>query len=328
MYIRYFSKIIKGLLKHIKIVVTIGILGFFIYYFINNKEDLLKVLSVQPLLLLGILLFYSIIFYLNGIFIKVILKSFNKKIPILESFYVSIISSLGNYFLPMRGGAVIRSVYLKKKFEFPYEHFVSTLYGYYIIVFLVNAFVGLVSLIVITIKYGVVSIPLYLFFGGLFVSMLVLSFIKFPVKKIKGSKNKILDKVLSIIRNILDGWNMIVENKRLLVSLILITLIAFVVGVGLFYIEFKALGIDVTAIKVLLYNCLSGVSLLVSITPGSLGIREGIFSITSDILGINNEQIMQLALLDRGVMLLCLVGLGVVLWVLTNIGSKRKQKLN
>ncbi len=227
----------------------------------------------------------------------------------------------------MRGGAVIRSVYLKKKFEFSYEHFVSTLYGYYIIVFLVNAFVGLVSLIVITIKYDVVSIPLYLFFGGLFVSMLVLSFIKFPVKKIKGSKNKIVDKVLSIIRNILDGWNMIVENKRLLVSLILITLIAFVVGVGLFYIEFKALGIDVTVIKVLLYNCLSGVSLLVSITPGSLGIREGIFSITSDILGINNEQIMQLALLDRGVMLSCLVGLFVGLWALMGI-IKRKLSVS
>lgn len=316
----------KKLLKYLKIVITIAVLGFFVYYFINNKEDLLKVLSVPILPLVGIMISYSIVFYLNGVFIKVILKTFKKKISLIESFYVSVISSLGNYFLPMRGGAVIRSVYLKKNFEFPYEYFVSTLYGYYIIVFLVNAFVGLISLVVISIKYGVTSIPLYLFFGGLFVAMLVLSFVKFPVKKIKGSKNKVLDKVLSVIKNILEGWNMIVENKRLLISLIVITLVALVAGIALFYFEFRALSIDASIMNVILYNCLSGVSLLVSITPGSLGIREGIFSITSDILGISNEQIMQLALLDRGVSVIVLVVLFVVLWVIKCLTEKKQIK--
>ena len=313
----------KKLLKYLKIVITIAVLGFFVYYFINNKEDLLKVLSVPILPLVGIMISYSIVFYLNGVFIKVILQTFKKKISLIEAFYVSVISSLGNYFLPMRGGAVIRSVYLKKNFEFPYEYFVSTLYGYYIIVFLVNAFVGLISLVVISIKYNVTSIPLYLFFGGLFAVMLVLSFVKFPVKKIKGSKNKVLDKVLSVIKNILEGWNMIVENKRLLVSLIVITLIALVVGIALFYFEFRALSIGGSIMNVILYNCLSGVSLLVSITPGSLGIREGIFSITSNILGITNEQIMQLALLDRGVIVIVLVVLFVVLYLTKHLTEKR-----
>lgn len=312
----------KKLLKYLKIVITIAVLGFFVYYFINNKEDLLKVLSVTILPLVGIMISYSIVFYLNGVFIKVILKTFKKKISLIESFYVSVISSLGNYFLPMRGGAVIRSVYLKKNFEFPYEYFVSTLYGYYIIVFLVNAFVGLISLVVISMKYGITSIPLYLFFGGLFVAMLVLSFVKFPVKKIKGSKNKVIDKVLSVIKNILEGWNMIVENKRLLISLIVITLVALVAGIALFYFEFRALSIDASIMNVILYNCLSGVSLLVSITPGSLGIREGIFSITSDILGISNEQIMQLALLDRGVSVIVLVVLFVPLYTIVSFKKR------
>jgi len=314
----------KKLFKYLKIVITIAVLGFFVYYFINNKEDFLKVLSVPILPLVGIIISYSIIFYLNGVFIKVILKTFKKKISLIEAFYVSVISSLGNYFLPMRGGAVIRSVYLKKNFEFPYEYFVSTLYGYYIIVFLVNAFIGLISLVVISIKYDVTSIPLYLFFGGLFVVMLVLSFMKFPIKKIKGSKNKIIDKVLGVIKNILEGWNMIVENKRLLLSLIVITLIALVAGIALFHFEFRALNIDVSIMNVILYNCLSGLSLLVSITPGSLGIREGIFSITSDILGINNEQIMQLALLDRGIIVIVLVMLFGVLYLTVSFKKRHE----
>lgn len=309
----------KDIWKHLKIIVTIGVLAYFIYYFYNNKSDLLAVLQIPPKYLTGIFLLSALTIFVNGVFIKVILQSFNKVITILESFYVSVISSLGNYFLPMRGGAAIRSVYLKKKYNFSYAHFVSTLYGNYIIVFLVSSFIGLLSLVLIHIKYSISSLPLYFFFGVLFVVMLLLSLIKFPLGKFKESKNKFLDRVLKIIKNILNGWNIIVTNKRLLLSLVLLTLINIFLGNILFYIQFKALNIDTNFINVILYNCLSGVSLLVSITPGSLGIREGIFSITSDILGINNEQIMQLALLDRGVMLLCLVGLFVGLYFLNNI---------
>ena len=313
----------KNIWKYLKIVITVGIIGYFIYYFYNNRADLLVVLQISPKYLLVIFLLYTLAFFINGIFIKIILKSFKKTLPIFESFYISIISSLGNYFLPMRGGAAIRSVYLKKKFDFPYSHFVSTLYGNYIIVFLVSSFIGLLSLILIDIKYSVSSIPLYLFFGGLFVVMLVLSLVKFPLEKIKEPKRKFFGKVVGIVKNILKGWNIIVDDKELLFSLIGLTVVNIFVTNVLFYVQFRALNIDVNLLNTVLYNALSSVSLLVSITPGSLGIREGIFSITSDILGIANEQIMQLALLDRGVSVIVLVVLFVVLWVGRKVVDKK-----
>jgi len=315
----------KSLWKYLKIIITVGIVGYFIYYFYNNRTDLLVVLEISPKYLLVIFLLYTLAFFINGIFIKIVLKSFKKTLTIFESFYISIISSLGNYFLPMRGGAAIRSVYLKKKFDFPYSHFVSTLYGNYIIVFLVSSFIGLLSLILIDIKYSVSSISLYLFFGGLFVVMLVLSLVKFPLKKIRKSKNMFADRVIRIIKNILNGWNIIVDDKELLFSLIGLTLINIFITNVLFYVQFRALNIEVNLLNTLLYNALSSVSLLVSITPGSLGIREGIFSITSDILGITNEQIMQLALLDRGVIVIVLVVLFVVLY-LTKCLTEKENK--
>ena len=124
-----------------------------------------------------------------------------------------------------------------------------------------------------------------------------------------------VDRVIRIIKSILNGWNIIVGNRELLLSLIGLTLINIFITNVLFFVQFKALNIDVNLLNTILYNALSSVSLLVSITPGSLGIREGIFSITSDILGITNEQIMQLALLDRGVSVIVLVVLFMVLWV-------------
>lgn len=314
----------KNLWKSIKSLITLLVLFVFVWYFIKNRDDFLIVLSADKLSSALILILYSLSFLINGFFIKVILKSFDRKLPTFESFYISIISSLGNYFLPMRGGAVIRSVYLKKKFNFPYSHFVATLYGNYIIVFLVNSFLALLSLLLIQFSLGVVSVPLYLFFGLLFTSMLFLSFFKFPLEKIKEFKIKFFDRIAKILKNIFDGWNLIVANKRLLFSLMFLTLINFLISTILFLFEFKSLGISSKLINVVLYNCLSGVSLLVSLTPGSLGIREAMFLITSNLLGVTNDQVMQLALLDRGLVVITLVFWFIILGVYEKVAKKKR----
>jgi uncharacterized protein (TIRG00374 family) len=185
--------------------------------------------------------------------------------------------------------------------------------------------VALIALLLIQFKFEVVSIPLYIFFGGLFLLMLLLSIIKFPVDRIGESKNKIVKKVVKIVKEILNGWNIIISDSKLFLSLLVLTISRFIFSAILFYVQFKALDIDISFVNVLLYNCLSGVSLLVSLTPGSLGIREGIFVITSDILGISNEQVMQLALLDRVTVVLTLILCFVILYLIQLITKKNES---
>lgn len=316
----------KKLVKYLKVIVTIAVLVYFIWYFYKNQGDFLFVLRTDWRYVTALIFLNSLTFFLNGIFIKVILKRFNKNIGVGESFYVSVISSLGNYFLPMRGGAVIRSVYLKKKFDFSYSHFVSTLYGNYIVVFLVNALLALIALMVIQLTTGIISYPLYIFFGLLFWGMLVLSLFEIPVHKIKDTRIIFVNKIKKVITEILDGWNIIINDRKLLLSLVLLTFGNFVFMTAIFWIEFLALGIKTTLINVILYNCISGVSLLVSLTPGSLGIREGLFIITSDILGISNSEVLQLALLDRGILVVSL-GILFVLFYIVNTSVKIKRRI-
>lgn len=313
----------KNLFKYLKTLLTIIILIFFIQYFLNNQQDLHTVLSTPLDKLIYIFILFSLMILFDGVFLKIILRDFKKTISNLESQYITIVSYIGNYFLPLRGGAVIRSVYLKKKFNFSYSNFVSTLYGYYIIVFLVNSFVALTSLIFLQRRYNIISIPLYIFFGVTFVTMLTLSIFKLPFHKLKIQKQSIIKKMLDIVKNILNGWNVIVSNKKLLISLTILSLLRFFASALLFYVQFKALEIEVSLLNVLIYNCLSGVSLLVSLTPGSLGVREAIFVITSDVLGITNDQVMQLALLDRGMVVITLLILFVAIYILSKIFKKQ-----
>ncbi len=292
--------------KIIKLLISLLVIVFFIYYFINNKENFKIVFSVSASTLLLIFTLYSIHFFLNGLFILNILRSFKHKISNCESFYISVFSSFGNYFLPMQGGAVIRSVYLKNTLNFPFSLFISTLYGNYVIIFLVTSIFGLVSLIILDINNSTVPFPAYFFFGGLFLSMLLLIIARFKNFPEKINGFVFINNILRIFKNIIKGWQILSKNKKLLLKLGAIATINFLVMSTIYYLEFNALRIDSSTTKIILYNSLSGASLLISITPGSLGIREGLFFLTSNILEISNNQIMILSLLDRGITLFTL----------------------
>jgi uncharacterized protein (TIRG00374 family) len=130
--------------------------------------------------------------------------------------------------------------------------------------------------------------------------MLVLSLVKVPTKRLKKIEREWLRKVLSFFVNIFNGWNIIVRNKKLLTYLIFLSLGNFLSSVLLFGVEFLIVGLDINILNLLIYTCLSGVSLLISITPGSLGIREAVFLISSQSIGLDQDQILQLAVVDRG----------------------------
>ena len=135
--------------------------------------------------------------------------------------------------------------------------------------------------------------------------MLALMFVRIPLKK--KSKGKIVTKIIGFFDRFSKAWDTIVKNKKLLKQLFFVTLVNILFNTVIIYIEFIALGLDVDILNLVLYSSLSGVSLLVSLTPGSLGIREAVFLISSASIGLVQEQIMQLAIIDRGIMFLLLI---------------------
>ena len=106
-----------------------------VYIFIENPEILTSLRNINPIYIVITMVLFLIVFLLEGLFVKITLQAFDKGITVKESFYISTISRIGNYLLPMRAGAIFRATYLKNKYNFEYSKFLSTLYGYYIILF-------------------------------------------------------------------------------------------------------------------------------------------------------------------------------------------------
>ena len=105
----------KYIKKYISYILTIVVLLLFGIYLFQNPQIITELKQVNILYIFFILLIQLSIFYVEGLFILVTLKIFNKDISKGESFYLATISRIGNYLLPMRAGAVFRATYLKKK---------------------------------------------------------------------------------------------------------------------------------------------------------------------------------------------------------------------
>jgi uncharacterized protein (TIRG00374 family) len=302
----------------ISILLTVLVLILFGIYLYRNPQILISIQEINLLYLIIISVLFLIIFFIEGLFIKLTLHAFDKNIDTKESYFLSTVSRIGNYLLPMRAGAVFRAMYLKKIYKFEYSKFLSTLYAYYILLFLIYSILALLALGIKYIDTEIYFPIVTLFFVLLFIgTLLVIVFRKFEVKNI--SENKYIQKILTVLNKFISSWDNIVKRKDIFINLILLTTGNILINWVIYIVEFHSLNLNINILDTLLYTCLSGVSLLISITPGSLGLREAVFLFTSESIGLTEEQIMQLAFLDRGVMYVLLL----VLLVLITIFVKR-----
>jgi uncharacterized protein (TIRG00374 family) len=301
--------------KQIRRFLTIAVLAVFVGYFCLNVDKFRPLAHVNVYLLAIIAIGDVTAIAANGLFIKFILEPFEKRIPTLESVYVSLISSVGNFFAPVGGGFAFRAAYLKKRHGLPYSDYMATLYGNYIVVFLVNAFFGLLSLYLLREKHSSQYFILVMVFAAIFGVSLVLSLVKIPAAVIRRDiKNKYISKFAKILLEMLQGWNRIISNKKLLARLVMLIAFNFALSLLIAKLEIVALHLTISFSGLLLFSVLGSLSLFVSITPANLGVKEAIYLFSSTVIGFSVSQILSIALIDRGVLFLTLV----LLWALSS----------
>lgn len=300
------------------------VLAIFAMYFVRNKESFRILLDIRPLYLVGVAISYVAIVFTNGLFIKYVIEPFNKKISVRESVRVSLISSLGNFFASSGAGLGFRAVYLKKKHGLSYSDYMTTMYGNYLLFFIINAILGLLSLVLISNKEGLQYKAAFLFFSGLLVVSLILCFVHIPKLFAGNFKNKYVSSILGFIKNMTSGWSRIVRNRRLLMHLSNLVAIQLGLTVLIGWLEIASLNIRIGFPELLLFSVLGSMSIFISLTPGNLGVKEGIYILTASVIGLTTPQIVSIALIDRGI----LFGTLFILWLAFRRGEKLKSELN
>jgi len=271
-----------------------------IYYFFNNSGDFEHLGDIGILVLFATLVIQMGSLFVTGLFIRLSVLPLGINVPLKDGFSAAILSALGNFFMPAGSGTSLRAVYLKKLHNLDYSSFMSTLYGNYIIVFFVNALAGGVALVFLGgyskhFRYWVIaSVLLGFFVGSLFFMSKKINRYIVMVSKLKFMPQKISKYTVVMI----EGWRTIVASKELGPT-ILLAAVNTLLQVMVLYLVSLSVAPDVNLSGVVLLSSLSAFSIIINITPGSIGIRETIFAFSAFAMNASVTEVVLISLIER-----------------------------
>ena len=286
--------------KLISRIIAVGVVVLFLWYFIANIKDFSLLLTINPVFVILLMLVNVLAITANGIFMKLSISLFGKKIDFNESVRISLISSAGNFFAPAGSGLGFRAVYLKKRHGLSYSDYLSTLYCNYVMVFFVYSTLGLISILGLLGHASVSIVILAVFFTVLLTMSMAAFFIRVNVKKQHSAYNsKWARRLLEILVSVSKGWSLILADKKVSMQLLgLIVFNASIMTLGSYFIM-NSIGLALSPASLLLFSMLGALSIFINITPGNLGVKEAVYIAFSSIIGLSTSQILSAAPVDR-----------------------------
>ena len=275
----------------ISILVLLAIIGCFAYYIIGHFDEFRSLRLVNLWYLIVLVGLCILIFLHNGYIMKHLTVPYGINLSFNEGFGLSIVTSFYNVIMPARAGMLARAHYLKKKYGLAYTHFISTYAGATLLALWINAFFGIVSLLLLYFLDGIFN---YIAFVALIVAFVIFSFVMF-IPKINERGVLWKDRVIRVI----NSWHILRKHKKAMRFVVVNTVLQFIVGVFAVQFLYSMFGVEVSFLKVLFINSFGSLAFLIGITPGGLGIYEGVQVFAAMIVGIGAVNAIAAALLWR-----------------------------
>jgi uncharacterized protein (TIRG00374 family) len=288
---------------------TVLFISVFLYFYLSNPDSIKTLFSIGLGFVFLCLIFQLIILIISDLFTKTLVEGSGTKLSFIDGLYSAFLSSYGNYFLPLTGGAFLRGLYLKKHHSFSYKKFISISYGSYLISIGVNSLIGLIMLAYLSKNNEVVPASLVIVLLTLLFATVILSSISFKQNVENKSYTKKISRIVQYAKLISSGWTNLLSKKYLLIKLLLLTILNILVRFLFLYSIFIYLGYDVSIASAFIFNVLISLSTYLTISPGSVGVREALLLLYTQSLGVSVEAILAVNLIERSSMLLLLTAL-------------------
>lgn len=252
-----------------------------------------------------------------GLFTKIVVASLGIDLGLLEWFGLSAMSAMGNYLTPFRGGAAVRAVYLKSRHDLSYARFLSTLSMLYVLTFATSAALGSLASLTLYFRYGLLDGRMILtFFFLLLLPVLLFPAMrwlpKLPLLSLKDDcdgdeaswLSRILERATMGLNNVVEGWQIISENRRALIYLVFASLFNASVTLMMIHFSFSAFVEGLPLVESLVLSSFFMISSMIPLTPSGLGVAELVLVLASEGF-VNDSSLSVLAAgLNRTVMIL------------------------
>lgn len=284
----------KKILTYALQVIVLGLLAWFLY---QNQDAFDSLKNIRWQQIIWIVLLDTASFLVGSYLNYSMIQRFDPRVTFLDCFLLQYVNNFLNKILPtIGGGAAFRAIYLKQKYRFPYTQFTSTVAGIYVISFSSTALVGIFCLLVIYARFQVFNWILFLAFAGILAACL---FIIVYSPQIPPSNRRLL----RVMKGVVDGWNLLKRDPKVVILYTFISMVYLVLSALHLLIGYQALGIQTNLIPMLFLSSLGIILAFVNFTPDGIGIKEGIFVFSKNLVRIPQDVLVLGSLVLRGISL-------------------------
>lgn len=278
------------------------------YYFRANPNLLLSVRSIPLILLIGIILLQIINLGLN-IWINMIIFRLKSDISIADGSTSTTLALILNSLIPFKAGSAYQAIFLKKKYNLTLLWFMGMFYTVSLIFLIISSLFGILSLVYLYFNFGIISLPLLMFYLIFLISAIYLQVIKRIFLKVsKKIRFLLLDKFVFVLYDIDRSFKILYKNKHVFRKLTTLIFLNILILLIITILEFKSLKIEISLVKILIFFSLSAFSIIINLTPGSIGIKEFVHYMFSSFLNLTKDNIILISIVDRTMLLVVFSG--------------------
>ncbi|MBN1881401.1 MAG: flippase-like domain-containing protein [Deltaproteobacteria bacterium] len=283
-------------------ILLLGIVGFIAWFFIKRHwGEFVTLVDLSPGYLVQMSILIVLFQTVLGVKIRAATRAFDVHLAGHQWFAVAQINSLLNY-LPVRSGPIVSAAYLKNVFDFPYTRYASVLGAGFVLTVIVFSSMGCLGIIgmailgeamlweILPIYAVMIAAPL-----GLFLWM-------------GRNPESIQNRLLVRFR---EGWAVIAGNAMCLGTLIVADCLLVMIDSYRILLSYRTVGVDIPYLAGWAMIPLANLAGVLSFVPGGLGVKEGVVGLLSRVAGIGFESGIYATGIDRVLLMMWLVILGV-----------------
>ncbi|MDM8567546.1 lysylphosphatidylglycerol synthase transmembrane domain-containing protein [Candidatus Halobeggiatoa sp. HSG11] len=294
--------------KKIRYGIGILLIGITVWFLSTQPEVLTSLQQIAWYDLVGLILLSMLIILILGVQFKYLILIFGLNLPFREWLGLTAVNTMCNYYLPVRGGLIVRGAYLKRQYNFPFSRYTSLVIVSQLLMLGVAAILGIIFLVGSLDIFAENTLPLL----GLYVSVIIITLSTYKIMPSLARQSARFNKLRPFLQQFMEGLKSWQQHRFASVYFsLLMAILIFLWGLRL-YICFMAVGESVSFGQIMIIQTILSFSLIISITPGNLGIKEGITAFSANLLGISPTAALLASLVERAVVILVVFGMGLI----------------
>ncbi len=254
----------------------------------GSKDELLNRLGqvaprFLPVLMIAVLLHTLT----NALRYKILLSVFSIRLPFVEWFGLTGTNTMLGYCMPARGGVAVRGLYLKQKHGLSFTLQASLLAGASLVCMFLSSVAALVFLAAERLLYGKWIQELFWFVLATMVGMAIVLRVLAQVRPghCRFRNRRARKNAVAFVR----GLQLFRQRHRALAGFAAAHFLSLALFGFRLLLSCEAVGIRIAPLRAMTVQSLTDFSSMIAITPGNMGIKEGVIVFLSSRFGLPRQ---------------------------------------